>query len=107
MGNRDDSARITLWLVIRRQVLTYAMNISDELERLARLHTEGKLSTEEFALAKTRVLAQSKAAAGNYVTFSVFISVVLVLFALIIVFGVVLPRIRENHTHTFQIQIPQ
>jgi hypothetical protein len=85
------------------------MNVTDELERLARLHADGKLSVDEFALAKTRVLAQSRNAelANQYVTFKVFISVVLLLFALIIVFGVVLPRIRENHTHTFQIQIPQ
>ncbi len=34
------------------------MNLSQELERLARLHAQGALSADEFAKAKSRLLAQ-------------------------------------------------
>jgi hypothetical protein len=34
------------------------MNITDELERLGRLHKDGTLSDEEFAQAKSRLLSQ-------------------------------------------------
>ena len=35
------------------------MNITDELERLGKLHNDGALSDAEFAQAKTKLLSQS------------------------------------------------
>ena len=38
------------------------MSLSDDLERLARLHAEGQLSSDEYARAKARLLAEPSAA---------------------------------------------
>lgn len=43
------------------------MSITDELERLSKLHTDGTLSDIEFEQAKSRLLSQSQAPPGaNY-----------------------------------------
>jgi hypothetical protein len=94
-----------------------SMNISDELERLGRLHKEGTLSDEEFAQAKKKALTQplvddsitdrSLARAVNrYVWLQTVMALVGIIIFLIFLFGVVLPTMHDNAHRTFQIQVP-
>lgn len=87
------------------------MDIADELERLSRLHKDGSLSDEEFALAKSKVLAATERkspleAANRYASFWVVMSLIGVIVFLIVLFTIILPRTSENTHRTFQIQLP-
>ncbi|HZV33950.1 MAG TPA: SHOCT domain-containing protein [Verrucomicrobiae bacterium] len=94
------------------------MNITDELERLARLRKDGTLSDEEFAQAKKKVLAQPietateednrllARAVNRYVWLQTLMALVGIVIFLVFLFGVVLPMMRDNSHKTFQIQVP-
>jgi hypothetical protein len=87
---------------------TSFMNITDELERLARLHKDGTLSDEEFAQAKRKLLSQPSeseppakdnslgGAANRYVTFQMVMGVVGIIIFLIFLFGVILPHMNSG-----------
>jgi len=84
------------------------LNITDELERLGRLHKDGTLSDEEFAQAKSKLLNQPSereppaednslgGAANRYVTFQIVMSVIGVIIFLIFLFGVILPHMNSG-----------
>jgi hypothetical protein len=84
------------------------MNITDELERLGRLHKDGTLSDDEFAQAKSRLLSQPAdsepreldsslgEAANRYVTFRMVMGVIGVIIFLIFLFGVILPSMNQT-----------
>jgi hypothetical protein len=83
------------------------MNMSDELERLSKLHKEGTLSDEEFAKAKSRLLGQEREpiqrdnsvneAADRFMSLQVVLFIVGVILFLILLFGVILPRGHYFH----------
>jgi hypothetical protein len=89
------------------------MNLTDELERLGRLHKDGTLSDEEFAQAKSRLLSQPDGseppeqdnslgqAANRYVSFQMVMSVVGIIIFLIFLFGVILPTMNHSRGPTF------
>jgi hypothetical protein len=86
------------------------MNITDELERLGKLHKDGTLNDEEFALAKSKLLSQPAAsepterdnslgeAANRYVSLQIVMAVIGVVIFLIFLFGVILPIIHRGHS---------
>ena len=91
------------------------MNLTDELERLSKLHNDGTLSDEEFAQAKNKLLKQQEAgeptegndpspgdAANQSASLPIIMGVIGVIILLIILFGVVLPHLHHNHTFQFQ-----
>ena len=89
------------------------MNMTDELERLGKLHKDGTLNDEEFAQAKKKLLGQSAEsgasqpdrslgeAANRYVSFQIVMAVIGLVIFLIFLFSVVLPHSRGP---TFPIQ---
>ena len=93
------------------------MNITDELERLGRLHKDGTLSDEEFAQAKRKLLNQPEQgeppqqdrslgeAANRYVSLQVVMAVIGVVIFLILLFTVILPHMSSRPS--FQIQLPR
>jgi len=95
------------------------MNITDELERLSKLHKEGALSAEEFAQAKRTLLVSQEArppsepdrtlgeAANRYVSFQMVMTVIGIIIALFFFFGVILPAMQSSGGPTFQIQPPR
>jgi hypothetical protein len=92
------------------------MNITDELERLGKLHKDGTLSDEEFAQAKSKLLSQSEErepaepdrslgeAANRYVSLQIVMSVIGIIIFLIFLFGVILPHMPQSHGPIIQIQ---
>jgi hypothetical protein len=92
------------------------MNMTDELERLGKLHKDGTLSDEEFAQAKGKLLNQSAEseppqrdntlgeAANRYVSFQMVMAVIGVIIFLIVLFGVILPHMPGSGPPTFQFQ---
>ena len=83
------------------------MQITDELERLSKLHKDGALSDEEFAQAKRKILgvtptppepaASAEAlgeAANRYVTFQMVMGVVGLILFVIFFFAVIFPNIQ-------------
>ncbi len=88
------------------------MNITDELERLGRLHKDGTLSDEEFAQARSKLLSQPTdsappeqnnslgQAANRYVSLQMAMSVIGVILFLIILFGVILPSMNRSRGPT-------
>lgn len=87
------------------------MNMSDDLEGLARLHKEGALSDDEFAKAKQKVLAESHRSAetpNRHVSLRMFMTAIILMLLLIFFFGLVLPRIREHNDHRiFELRVPR
>lgn len=87
------------------------MNITDELERLGRLHQDGTLSDEEFALAKSKLLTQPEQsrpwqpdrslgeAANRYVSLQIVMAIVGIIIFLIFLFAVVLPHMSSGPPH--------
>jgi hypothetical protein len=94
------------------------MNITDELERLARLHKDGTLTDQEFAQAKAKLLSNETAeqtasqprpwqsadrslgeAANRYVSFQVIMSVIGFIVFAIIFFTVFLPHMTNHDNH--------
>jgi len=85
------------------------MNMTDELERLSKLHKDGTLSEEEFAKAKSRLLRQEnenepvKRDSSLDETANRFLSVQFVMITLGVIlflallFGVMLPRGHFHH----------
>ena len=94
------------------------MNITDELERLSKLHKDGALSDEEFAQAKSTLLTSQKQteplepdrtlgeAANRYVSFQMVMSVVGLIVFLFFFFGVILPAMRGTRSSTIPIHFP-
>ena len=87
------------------------MDITDDLERLSRLHKDGALSAEEFAQAKSKVLAAAERkgpleTANRYASLWVVMALIGVIVFLVILFTIILPRAHENNHRTFQIQLP-
>jgi hypothetical protein len=90
------------------------MNLTDELERLGRLHKDGTLNDEEFARAKQKLLNEPAReqpveprdnslgeAANRYVSFQVVMSIIGLIIFLIFVFGFVLPHMNSGPTFHF------
>jgi len=88
------------------------MNMTDELERLSKLHKDGALSDEEFALAKSSLFSDSREkaidhghddslgrAANRYVTLQTVMAVIGIIIFLIVLFGIILPQF-SSHTNT-------
>jgi hypothetical protein len=88
------------------------MNITDELEKLGKLHKDGVLSDDEFAKAKNKLLNQSETndtdtnqtqdnslgeAANRYVTLQTVMAVIGIIIFLIFLFGVILPHMPSNN----------
>jgi hypothetical protein len=93
------------------------MNLTDELERLSKLHQDGSLCDEEFAQAKSKLLNQPAEiepaekrdkslgdAANRFVSFQIVMGLIGIIILLIILFGVILPHMHNSHS--FQIQFP-
>jgi len=92
------------------------MNLTDELERLSKLHKEGALSDEEFAQAKSKVLLSQEErpppepdrtlgdAANRYVSFQIVMAVIGIILFLFFLFGVVLPAMQGTRGPTIQFQ---
>ena len=92
------------------------MNITDELERLSRLHKEGALSDEEFAQAKSKLLVTQVErppsepdrrlgeAANRYVSFQMVMAVVGIIIFLVFLFGVFLPAAQGTRGPTIHFQ---
>jgi len=91
------------------------MSMTDELERLTKLHREGALTKEEFDQAKAQLLNQPAAfpppeqspntlgeAANRYVTLQMVMSVVGFILFLIFFLGVILPHLSGNSGSGFQ-----
>jgi hypothetical protein len=93
------------------------MNMTDELERLGKLHKDGVLSDDEFAKAKNKLLNQGERddsdanrtednslgqAANRYVTLQAVMAVIGVIIFLIFLFGVILPHMPHNNGPNFQ-----
>jgi hypothetical protein len=87
------------------------MNMSDELERLSKLHKDGTLNDDEFAKAKSRLLRQEnepiiprddslREAANRFVSMQVVVSIIGATLFLILLFGVILPR-AHFHRHFY------
>jgi hypothetical protein len=89
------------------------MSITDELERLGRLHKDGTLSDEEFAQAKSKLLNQPAdsgppqqdnslgQAANRYVSLQMVMSVIGIIIFLIFLFAVILPAMNRSRGPTF------
>ena len=83
------------------------MNMTDELERLSKLHNEGTLSEEEFAKAKRRLLGQetepmqrdnsTNEAVNRFMSLQVVVFGIAALLFLILLFGIILPRTHYFH----------
>ena len=82
------------------------MNVTDELERLSKLHKDGTLNDEEFAQAKSKLLSQpaeskpteqdnSRDEAAN--RFMMVVLLVLGVIILLLLFGVILPHWHRGH----------
>lgn len=92
------------------------MNITDELERLSRLHKEGALSDEEFAQAKSKLLVSQEErppsepdrtlgeAANRYVSFQMVMAVIGIIIFLFFFFGVILPAMQSTRGPTIHFQ---
>lgn len=92
--------------------------MTDELERLTKLHKDGALSDEEFSQAKGKLLSQSAAsepaqrdnslgeAANRYVSLQMVMAVIGIIIFLIFLFGVILPHMPDTRGPVFQIQPP-
>lgn len=97
------------------------MSMTDELERLAKLHQDGVLTREEFDLAKAKLLNQSEdlssereqdgrgerqntlgEAANRYVSLQMVMSAVGIIIFLIFLFGVILPHMSGNSGPNFR-----
>jgi hypothetical protein len=90
------------------------MNITEELERLSKLHKDGSLSDDEFAQAKSALLTSQERrespspepdrtlgeAANRYVSFQMVMSVIGLIVFLFFFFGVILPAMRGNRPAT-------
>lgn len=87
------------------------MNITSELERLARLHQQGALTAEEFAQAKNKLLAAPAPpeprepvepdrslgeAANRYVSFQQVMAVIGFILFVIFFFTIILPAMRNT-----------
>jgi hypothetical protein len=84
------------------------MNLTDELERLGRLHKDGTLSDEEFALAKSKLLTQPEQsrprqpdrslgeAVNRYVSFRIVMALIGLILFLILLFAVILPQMSSR-----------
>lgn len=95
------------------------MNMTDELERLSKLHKDGSLNDEEFAQAKRKLLSQpaesappkqdySPGEASNpYVGLEIGVVVIGVLLLLIFLFGVALPHWHHHGGMFFEYQPPR
>ena len=95
------------------------MNMTDELERLNKLHQEGALNEEEFAQAKSKLLASKEErpppepdrtlgeAANRYVSFQIVMAVIGIIIALSFFFGVMLPAMQSTRGPTIQFQPPR
>lgn len=95
------------------------MNITDELERLSRLHKEGALSDVEFAQAKSKLLVSQEErppsepdrtlgeAANRYVSFQMVMAVIGIIIFLIFFFGVMLPAMQGARGPNFNFQPPR
>lgn len=95
------------------------MNMTDELERLSRLHKDGSLNDEEFAQAKRKLLSQpagsepsrqdqSPGEASNpYAAMEIGLVVIGVLLLLIFLFGVALPHWSHHGGMIFEYQPPR
>jgi hypothetical protein len=83
------------------------MNMTDELERLSKLHKEGTLSDEEFAKAKRKLLGQESEpvqrdnsvneAADRFMSLQVVVFGIAAILFLILLFGIILPRTHYFH----------
>jgi|HubBroStandDraft_6_1064221.scaffolds.fasta_scaffold1275007_1 hypothetical protein len=83
------------------------MNMTDELERLSKLHNEGTLSDEEFAKAKRKLLGQeiepvqrdnsTNEAVDRFMSLQVVVFGIAAILFLILLFGIVLPRTHYFH----------
>jgi hypothetical protein len=83
------------------------MNMTDELERLSKLHNEGTLSDEEFAKAKRRLLGQesepaqrdnsTNETANRFMSLQVVMIGLAAILFLILLFGLILPRAHYFH----------
>ena len=94
------------------------MNITDELERLGRLHKDGTLSDAEFAQAKSKLLTQPEQsqlsqpdcslgkAVNRYVSFHIVMAIIGVIIFLILLFAVVLPHMASSQP-TFHFEPPR
>jgi Short C-terminal domain len=92
------------------------MNITDELERLSKLHKDGALSDEEFAQAKSKLLVSREErppsepdrtlgeAANRYVSFQMVMAVIGIIIFLSFFFGVFLPAFQRSRPPTIQFQ---
>src|SRR6476659_1833000 len=97
------------------------MNITDELERLAKLHKDGVLNDDEFAQAKAKLLSNDTVqqpaqetntweqadrslgeAANRYVSFQVIMSVIGIIIFLIIFLTVFLPHMSGSNQSPFR-----
>ena len=91
------------------------MNMTDELERLAKLRKDGVLTEDEFAQAKLKLLNppaddgpanENKntlgEAANRYVSLQMVMSAVGVILFLIFLFTVILPHMSGNNGPAFQ-----
>jgi hypothetical protein len=90
------------------------MNVTDELERLSKLHKDGTLSDEEFAQAKSKLLSQPAEselterddslgkAANRYVLLQIVMAVIGVIIFVIVLFGIILPTLPHSGGPTFQ-----
>jgi len=86
------------------------MNMTDELERLSKLHKDGTLNDEEFAQAKKKLLSQPAEsepterdnslgeAANRYVSLQIVMAVIGVIIFVIFFFGVILPTMHGGHS---------
>jgi len=98
------------------------MNITDDLERLGKLHKDGTLNDGEFARAKAKLLSQETegrsddagpeidggkgiiednslgTAANRYVTFRIVMGILGFIIFLIFLFGVFLPHLPSNNS---------
>jgi hypothetical protein len=88
---------------------TKSMSMTDELERLSKLHREGSISDAEFERAKAKVLAEEEEpeevrypaehslgeAANRYVSFRIVMTIIGGIAFLIFFFGFFLPRLKS------------
>ncbi|MGA2798793.1 MAG: SHOCT domain-containing protein [Thermoguttaceae bacterium] len=95
------------------------MNITDELERLDKLHKDGALSDEEFDQAKDKLLNQHEGsladefkdnslgeAANRYVTFQIVMGVIGFIIFLIVFFSIILPHFNSGPSFQMGPHIP-
>jgi len=81
--------------------------MTDELERMSKLHKEGALSEEEFAKAKSKLLqsdltppnsSPAEETSQRFMFAEILAAVLGVILFLIVLFGVILPRMHF-HRH--------